>query len=138
MFLILRKSLVSFLLVLQFFAPLVHAHIGVPTSGVFFQSQSEIHLPGLEIYAANLDLHAIKAISTPSTVEGFVIGVDAGINDLSDNDFDDADQIYFLSQQSLILNTPYSPFDSNFSPQDEQFVSCLLLHVISPRAPPAL
>lgn len=138
MFLILRKSLVSFLLVLQFFAPLVHAHIGEQSSSISFRSQSEIHVPGLEIYGANAHLQAIKAITNSSTVDGFVISVDAGINDLSDSDFNSADQAYFLTQQPLILNTPYSPFDSNFSPQDDHFVSCMLLHVISPRAPPAL
>ncbi len=136
MFLILRKSLVSFLLVLQFFAPLVHAHIGEQTAVISGQTQSEIHIPGLEIYGADAQLQSINAITYSS--DGFVIGVDAGIKDLSDNDFDNADQVYFLAQQLLFLNARYFLFDSNFSPQDDHVASCLLLHVISPRAPPAL
>jgi hypothetical protein len=76
----LRLSLISLLMMLQFIAPLVHAH----TSEKF--SSKGIHIPGLEqyVHSANLALsneNLLCEISAfCSNVEGMVVGVDTGFS----------------------------------------------------------
>lgn len=76
----LRLSLVTLLMMLQFIAPLVHAH----TSEKF--SSHGIHVPGLEqyVHAANLSVsneHLLCEISAfCSNVDGMVVGVDTGFS----------------------------------------------------------
>lgn len=76
----LRLSLITLLMMLQFIAPLVHAH----TSENF--SSKGIHIPGLEQYvnSANLALsneNLLCEISVfCSNVDGMVVGVDTGFS----------------------------------------------------------
>jgi hypothetical protein len=65
MFSILRKSLVTFLLVLQFFAPLVHAHVNEQDHAYSNQNLTVIHLPGFEIYEADQRQLELQAIAPP-------------------------------------------------------------------------
>jgi len=136
MFLILRKSLVTFLLVLQFFAPLVHAHVNEQNHAYSNKNLTVVHLPGFEIYEADQRQLELQAIATPLNLQDIVIGVDTGIKNVASDI--DTDNSYFLLQQALSFNATYSPFDSNFSPHNEQFVSGLFITAHSPRAPPAL
>jgi len=136
MFLILRKSLVTFLLVLQFFAPLVHAHVNEQDHAYSNKNLTVIHLPGFEIYEADQRQLELQAIASPLSLQDIVIGVDTGIKNVTGDI--DTDNSYFLLQQALRFNATYSPFDSNFSPHNEQFVSYLFCTAHSPRAPPAL
>jgi hypothetical protein len=137
MFSLLRKFLVIFLLVLQFFAPLVHAHVGEKISVFSNQTVTAIHLPGLEFYDTDHHRLAFEAIRNSSHYDGVIIGVDAGIKDVSDSNVA-TDESYFMPQQTIAFKTTPALFDSNFSPQTEQFICRLLFHTISPRAPPAL
>lgn len=136
MFLIIRKSLITFLLVLQFFAPLVHAHVSEQNHAYSNKSLTVVHLPGFEIYEADQRQLELQAIATPLNLQDIVVGVDTGIKNVNSNI--NTDNSYFLLQQALSFNATYSPFDSNFSPHDGQFVSCLFITAHSPRAPPAL
>jgi len=137
MFLLLRKFLVTFLLVLQFFAPLVHAHVGESVPAFSHHTTVTLHVPGLEIYGT-AQQHAFHAIAHPSSSDGIIVGVDAGIKDAASDNNIDPDNNYFLPEPAIIFNAALSPFDSNFSPQAGQFVCQLLFDTISPRAPPAL
>jgi hypothetical protein len=81
----LRPFLVTFLVLLQFIAPLVHAHTGEK-----FSSQG-LHIPGLEVYGHSESSDVLdstqsatallcKVSSFCSDIEGQVVGVDAGFS----------------------------------------------------------
>ncbi|MDD1605282.1 MAG: hypothetical protein LUP96_01080 [Methylococcaceae bacterium] len=81
----LRPFLVTFLVLLQFIAPLVHAHTSEQIS-----SQG-VHIPGLEAYGRSIPPEALEATQSATTVlckmsvfcshiEGQVVGVDAGFS----------------------------------------------------------
>jgi hypothetical protein len=81
----LRPFLVTFLVLLQFIAPLVHAHTGEQIS-----SQG-LHIPGLEVYGRSVSPDALEATQSATTlpckmssfcsdIEGQIVGVDAGFS----------------------------------------------------------
>jgi hypothetical protein len=81
----LRPLLVTFLVLLQFIAPLVHAHTSEQIS-----SQG-LHIPGLEVYGQSVSPDALESTLLATTVlckmsafcshiEGQVVGVDAGFS----------------------------------------------------------
>ena len=128
-----RKFLVIFLTVLQFIAPLVHAH----ASG--FSSKLGLHVPGLEHFGAEHDPLSdnIKALQYNVSVDGLIVGVDAGLKQNKANPRTDSKNNYYLHQQTVVFNTPVSKHDANFSPQQEQLVYRLIIPSPPPRAPPA-
>ena len=131
MFSILRKFLVIFLTMLQFIAPLVHAHASEhsPKQG--------LHVPGLERYDTELNaLKAqIKALQYSSTVDGIIIGVNRGFKQ-NQTDLTDSDCNFYLHQQIVVFNTAISGFDTNFISQPQQLVYRLFIPSHPPRAPP--
>jgi hypothetical protein len=144
MFTTLRKFTIIFLAILQLFAPLVHAHVGekiglLPNSGI-----GTLHVPGLEKYSVDRDaaispeemLHCNASMHDSSSDE-MLIGIDTGIKDRQSNAGVDLDSSCYLHQQAAIFKTAVSPFDINFSPQTQLFVSRLFIPSLSPRAPPA-
>lgn len=149
MFTTLRKFTVIFLAILQLVAPLVHAHAGEKVSSL------GLHVPGLERYdaehealmsqAVNYDFSSghigsrpIATLPPPSlTVEGIIVGVDAGMKDKQTNTIVDLDNSHYWHQQAPAFNAAISPFDTNFSPQSQPFVCRLFMPSQSPRAPPA-
>ncbi len=144
MFITLRKFTVIFLAILQLIAPLVHAHVGekiglLPNSGV-----GTLHVPGLERYSVDRDALVSQIETLPCNLsthdfssDGMLIGIDAGIKDGQVNAGANLDNSCYLHQQTVIFKTAISPFDTNFSPQPQQFVCRLLIPSLSPRAPPA-
>ncbi|MCK9396237.1 MAG: hypothetical protein M0Q44_11670 [Methylobacter sp.] len=128
MFIALRKSTVIFLAILQLIAPLVHAHAGQKVSGL------GLHVPGLEMYGAEHAMLASQAVDYDSNSGGIIVGVDAGMKDKQV--IVDLDGGHYLHQQVPVFNAAISPFDTNFSPQAQQFVCRLLIPSLSPRAPP--
>jgi hypothetical protein len=77
----LRPFLVTFLVLLQFIAPLVHAHTSEKIS-----SQG-LHIPGLEVYGHSAPENAIhstqslcKVSSFCSDIDGQVVSVDTGLS----------------------------------------------------------
>ncbi|MDD5578051.1 MAG: hypothetical protein PHY16_02070 [Methylobacter sp.] len=139
MFSIPRKFLILFLAILQLIAPLVHAHAGDKSSSF------GLHVPGLESYGIEHNTVILQAVKTLQcnvpmacgSAEGVLIGVDAGIKDKQINTDTGSDNSYYLHPQTLAVNTSIFPFDTNFSPQSQQFICRLLIPSLSPRAPPA-
>lgn len=127
-----RKFLVIFLTMLQFIAPLVHAHASE------YSAKQGLHVPGLEHYGAehNTLLDQVKTLQYNASVDGMIVGVDIGLNQNQTIPQTDADNNYYLHQQTFAFNTPVSRFDTNFSSQPEQLVYCLLIPSPPSRASP--
>jgi hypothetical protein len=132
MFSTLRKFLVIFLTMLQFIAPLVHAHASE------YSSKQGLHIPGLEHYDAehNTLIDQIKTLQYNVSVDGMIIGVNLGLKQDQRNSQTDSDNSYYLHQHTVAFNTPVSRFDTNFSPQPEQLVYRLFIPSPPSRAPP--
>ncbi|MDD2660966.1 MAG: hypothetical protein PHY54_15025 [Methylococcales bacterium] len=133
MFSSVRKFLVIFLTILQFIAPLVHAH----ASG--FSSKLGLHVPGLEHFGVEHDplSDQMKTLQYNVSVDGLIVGVDAGLKQNKANPQTDSKNHYYLHQQTVSFNTHVSRHDANFSPQPEQLVYRLIIPTPPPRAPPA-
>ncbi len=134
---ILRPCLVTFLVLLQLVAPLVHAHAGKMAFSVPSTGTGKLHVPGLEILVsteADNRQYSLATIDVPS--EGVIFGIDAGIKQHQDNGLSDADVSYYLHQKTIVFNLPVSPFDNNFSPQASAVICRLPVFSHSPRAPP--
>ena len=133
MFSTLRKYLVVFLTLLQFIAPLVHAHAGEPGS------TPGLHVPGLEYFSAehNTPPAQLKMLSYSNGVEGMIVPVDSGVKQSQINRPGDSISHYYLPQQAFVFNNAYLRFDANFSLPSQQLVYCLLMSSPPLRAPPA-
>jgi hypothetical protein len=134
MFSTLRKFPVIFLMMLQFIAPLVHAHASDHTS-----SHQGLHVPGLEHYSAvhNTLIAQMKTLQYNVPVESMIIGIETGLKQNQGNPQIDSVNSYYLHQQIVVFDTPVSRFDVNFSPQTKQPVYRLFISSPPPRAPPA-
>lgn len=128
-----RKFLVIFLTILQFIAPLIHAH----ASG--FSSKQGLHVPGLEHYGAEHDplAYQMETLQCNASIDGIIVGVNAGLKQNQTNPLIDSDARYYLHQRTAAFNLPVSKFDVNFSPQPEQLAYRLIIPSPPPRAPPA-
>jgi len=131
MFTTLRRFTVIFLAILQLIAPLVHAHAGEKILDL------GLHVPGLEIYGVEYRSPQSQAISDDFSSEGIIVSIDAGMKDKQANADTDLDNSHYLHQQVPVFNAAILPFDSNFSPQSQQFACRLLIPSLSPRGPPA-
>ena len=134
MFSTLRKFLVIFLTMLQFIAPLVHAHASEAGS------TQGLHVPGLERYGAEHDTLTaqMKTVPYDVAVDGVVIGVDLGLKQNRTPPRANADNSLYLHQQTVAFNAAVSRLDSHFSEQPQQLVYRLFIPSPPPRAPPAL
>jgi hypothetical protein len=132
MFSTLRKFIVIFLTMLQFIAPLVHAHASE------YNSKQGLHVPGLERYGVehNMLISQMKTLQYNVCVEGMIVAVDIGIKQNRTNLQSDSDNYYYLQQQTVVFNTDVSRFDTHFSPQPQQLVYRLFIPSPSPRGPP--
>jgi len=132
MFSTLRKFIVIFLTLLQFIAPLVHAHASE------YSSKPGLHIPGLEQYGAEntTPIPQIKTFQYNVDAEGMIVAVDMGLKQNRTNSRADPDNNYYLHQQSIAFNPSVSRFDTHFSPQTQPPVYRLFISSSSPRAPP--
>ena len=132
MFSTLRKFFVIFLTMLQFIAPLVHAHASE------YGAKQGLHVPGLEYYGAEHTMPSdqMKTLQYNVSVDGMIAGVDTGLKQNQTNPQTDSDNDYYLPQKTAAFNVPVSRFDTNFSPQPEQFVCRLFIPFPLSRAPP--
>jgi hypothetical protein len=132
MFSTLRKFLVIFLTMLQFIAPLVHAHASEHSSN------QGLHVPGLEHYVAEkITLIAqMKALQNNVSVDGIIVGVDIGLKQNRTNSRSDSSNNYYLHQQTVVFNTEVFRFDTHFS-QPQPPLYRLVITSSPPRAPPA-
>jgi hypothetical protein len=134
MFSTLRKFTVIFLTMLQFIAPLVHAHASE------HGSKQGLHVPGLEHYGAenNTLEDQIKTLTYNVSVDCMIVAVDIGLNKQNrTNPLTDSDNNNYLHQQTVAFNTAVSRFDTNFSLQQEQLDYHLFIPLPPLRAPPA-
>ena len=130
MFTTLRKFTVIFLAILQLIAPLMHAHAGEKVSDL------GLHVPGLEMYGTDHNALMFQAVNYDDSVEGIIVGVDAGIKNKPINKVADLDHSHYLHQQDAAFNAAIPPFDLTIPPQSAQFACRLLIPSLSPRAPP--
>jgi hypothetical protein len=128
-----RKFLVIFLTMLQFIAPLVHAHASEHCLRL------GLHVPGLESYGAEQKALTVQmeTLQYNVHVDCIIVGVDTGLKQNQPNPQIDSDSNYYLSQQTFAFNAAVSRFDTNFSPQPQQLVYRLFIPSPPPRAPPA-
>jgi hypothetical protein len=132
-----KHFLLIFLALLQFVAPLVHAHTGEGSQIFSEPGSAKLHIPGLESYdVANERLIFVSA-SHQYTTSGIIIGVDAGIKQNQANLISNSDNSFVLPRPSVVTERLISVFDSNFSPQVPILVSRYLFSSHTPRAPPA-
>ena len=118
---------------LQFIAPLVHAHASEHSS------KQGLHVPGLENYSAEHNTFLAQMKTSPSNVfvDGMIVAVDIGIKQNQANPQTDSDNNYYLHQQIALFNPAVFLLDTNFSPHSQQFIYPLFTPSHSPRAPPA-
>lgn len=126
----LRLFLLIVLAMLQFIAPLVHAHAGQNYSSV------GLHIPGLELYGIAPDSVTPPAHSHYSSSEGFIFSVDTGIKQSRALTISDTQSNYYLPRQSRVFRAAIPSIDTDFPPQLSRFVSSLPTPSRSPRAPP--
>jgi hypothetical protein len=131
MLLVLRKSLILVLAMLQLFAPLVHAHTGDKN---FNQG---LHVPGLEPYLKNQDAPVFQDVNLDWDSEGLLVVVGAGIKNPQDIAVENANSSFALLSSGQLRRSALFKKDNNFSPQLRSFTFQRLLSTLSPRAPPA-
>lgn len=131
MLLVIRKSLIFMLAMLQFFAPLVHAHTG---HGNFNEG---LHIPGLELYRSNQDAPVIQNVRVDSGAEGWLVVVESGIKNPQHISVEGADHSFALMPPDQFPISALPKHQNNFSPQYLSFNFPRLPTVHSPRAPPA-
>jgi hypothetical protein len=127
----LRKTLMLVLAMLQFFAPLVHAHTGDKN---FNQG---LHIPGLESYLAHQDAPVLHNVNVEWDAEGLLVMVDTGIKNTQDVSVASIDSDFALLPSNQLQVSALPETDNNFSPQHQSFSFRRLSPVFSPRAPPA-
>ncbi len=139
----LRPFLVSFLVLLQFIAPLVHAHT---SEKVLSQG---LHIPGLEVYARSTDeivsndAFLCKTSGFCGCIDGQVVGVDTGVHRetaiatqrLYKKIITDADHGYCLP--SATFKTAISVFFTTLTIQAVPLPAHPSHVAHSPRAPPS-
>ena len=127
-----RKFLVIFLTMLQFIAPLIHAHASENNL------KQGLHVPGLESYGSKYNVldTQMKTFQYNVSLDGMIIDVDTGIKQNQTNLQTDSGSYYYLHQKTVVLNLVASRFDANFSPQPQQLVYRLFIPSPPPRAPP--
>ena len=130
MFSKLRKFLVIVLMMLQFIAPLVHAHASEHCLKL------GLHVPGLEHYG---DAHATTLAQIPQHVcaDGMIVGVETGLEQNGTTSQADSDSNYFLHQRAFAFAATVFRFDANFSAQPQHLVYRTFITSYPPRAPPA-
>ena len=112
MFSVFKKSVLIVLAMLQFLAPLVHAHTGAshPHGG--------IHMPGLEAYLNHQHAPALEKVNSawPSS-EGFLVMVDAGIKNTKDALSHSVGYNFCCVDTGLLHQNLPEQRPQNFSPQ---------------------
>jgi hypothetical protein len=128
-----RKFLVIFLTILQFIAPLVHAHASEQCL------QLGLHVPGLESYGDehNTLIVPMKTSQFNVHVDGMIVGVDTGLKQNQTNFQHHSDNDYCLHQNTTAFTPDFSRAGINFSPQPQQLAYLLFIPSPPPRAPPA-
>lgn len=135
MIILCRNFLVLFLVLLQCFAPLVHAHVDEHYANVHVG----LHVPGLESHDQKLDGPALRAVYCAFSSNNLVVSVNTGIKVKQDNKLPtSSDGDYYIHQPFIVFNAAITATDINFSPQALAFVQPFANQPYAPRAPPSL
>jgi hypothetical protein len=127
----LRKTLILVLAMLQFFAPLVHAHMGDKN---FNQG---LHMPGLESYHALQDASVLQNVNVEWDGEGLLVMVDAGIKSTQDISVASTDSDFALLPTAQLRVSALPGTDNTIPSQHQSFSFRRPPPLFSPRAPPA-
>ncbi|MEY3289456.1 MAG: hypothetical protein RLZZ419_1698 [Pseudomonadota bacterium] len=127
-----RLLLVIVLTMLQFIAPLVHAHASKD------YAHQGLHVPGLEGYDVehNTLVSQMKILPDNISVNGIIVAVDMGIKQSQTKARINSDSHYYLNSKILVFNAVFLRFNANFSPQPQQLAYCLFIPSPPSRAPP--
>jgi hypothetical protein len=127
-----RTFLLILLAMLQFIAPLVHAHAR--------QHYLEIglHLPGLEKFHAADESSSSDARLLSAHSDDFIFSVDDGIKQSRPPMADDAPADYLLFRPFPDFRTAKSSLEISYPPHISPFIPHFSIALLSPRAPPSL
>lgn len=134
MFLPLRTAIITFWILLQVIAPLVHAHTG---QKIFDRG---LHIPGLEAYDTleTSDAALLQLSPHHANSEGMVIDIHTGLKAKPTQPTDDGSPLVYIAPDAIQIQTRLSVFDSNFSPPITSAIVQLFARSHSARAPPYL
>lgn len=138
-----RLFIVTFLVLLQFIAPLVHAHT---SEKILSQG---LHIPGLETYSQSTAQGITPSVMAMSckvslfcgNLEGQVVGIDAGVSRNAtlqrlEKIIADLDVDYFLPPSAPVFKAGVSAVTIIPSTPTAPLVYQLVYSPYSPRAPP--
>jgi hypothetical protein len=133
MLILFRNVLVLLLVLLQLFAPLVHAHVDKHFS------TAGLHLPGLEIHAfAKNDAPVVQALPCVYSNNNLIVSIDTGIKDkhLKKVSTDNTDA--YIYPPTLLLQRLALVTEIFYSPERNLRVHSFYTPPYAPRAPPLL
>ncbi len=128
MILVTRLYLISLLILLQFVAPLIHAHMDNMT-----HFNSSLHLPEFE--QVNMIFKHAPEFVAPTNHDEAIIAVSAGIKDKQPQVLQ-IEQIVFVLWLSVFLLTKIQCPQCRFPLKTEPIPDSHFLNLVSPRAPP--
>jgi hypothetical protein len=131
MLLTLRRYLLVLLSLLQFVAPLVHAH-----SGNNF-ARFGLHLPNLEVYgvADYQNSPAFQSLDYLADLNDAIVSISTGIQN-QQNNADDLSSLLYFPPYAVAITPTLTSCEINFSPQETRTFKTILHTPQSPRAPP--
>lgn len=128
-----RSLLPLFLVILQCFAPLLHAHAGLR------DSHFGLHIPGLEIYsAASGGVIAGQPETGYAATEGCIIAIDDGMREKSNQSVDHPSCGNFPPVPVWIFRSSTESPPPAESSEPPLLLSRLRSPSLSPRAPPVI
>ena len=125
----LQKILVIVLVLLQFAAPLVHAHTGNEITG------SGLHVPGLESFSVGSNTNEISSIDRHFGHNSGIVSIGSAIQQKHQACIDESSDAV-LSQPSFSFHLALLDYYINFSPQSDQPFPTPFIFQHSTRAPP--
>jgi hypothetical protein len=128
---VIRKPFIFMLVMLQFFAPLVHAHTGGNNY------PKGLHIPGLESYQSNQNDTVFQNVNAAWDSEGLLVVVDTGIKNPNGIPVVDEQTGFALLPSVQFAFAVFPKAKNNFSPQSQPLRYRGDFSPHSPRAPPA-
>ncbi|WP_349432030.1 hypothetical protein Q9L42_004205 [Methylomarinum sp. Ch1-1] len=125
----LQKMIMALLVLLQFAAPLVHAHAGMEISNL------GVHVPGLEALSVGTDVDKFSSISGQYHQDSCLVGISSAIPQKQDASVESSYIDSYIPAE-MVFSIALNGCTINFSPQDKSLVDRLLFCLHSPRAPP--
>lgn len=137
MILTLKKILVIFLTMLQFVAPLVHAHAGQNNQFFDASNAGKLHIPGLENFNGPYQTPTLVGTADQHQfAEGITFGVDSGIKEIQTKLKIDLDDYILIAQLSIFATNTVVTNEINFPCHLPVYEHEQLISSHTPRAPP--